>query len=245
MVFQVDKVIGHRGACGYAPENTLISMSKAHELGTKWVEFDVMLAGTGEPIIIHDLTLERTTNGSGEVANTDFKTLATLDCGSWFSQHYAGEKIPALGDILKHVSYFDMGINVEIKPSPGQEILTAVKTIEMLKEKWPKYCKMPLISSFSIPALNTVFNSKLPCKIGYIIDSWEEGWEAIINQFGCFSLHIDHHILTPERVKQIKELGLFVLAYTINDTDRARELFDWGVDSVFSDYPDIILSVVE
>jgi glycerophosphoryl diester phosphodiesterase len=105
LALQFDKVIGHRGACGYAPENTLSSMNKAFELGLKWVEFDVMLTKTGEPIIFHDFTLERTTNGFGKVAETELAAIRDLDCGSWFSEKSQAERIPTLKELLQPLQY--------------------------------------------------------------------------------------------------------------------------------------------
>lgn len=242
MHFQLAKVIGHRGACGYAPENTLISMSKAHELGVTWVEFDVMLAKSGEPIIFHDDTLERTTNGLGMVKDMDLQMLATLDCGSWFSKDYIGQKIPTLCDLLTHVASLNLAINVEIKPYPGDEWLTTHKTLEVLQSHWPSTSPIPLISSFSPMVLKAVRQSGFDYQLGYIIDEWDENIASILEEYHCISLHVDQNLLTPERVKKIKDLQRFVLAYTVNDIIRARELFSWGVDAVFTDYPDIILS---
>jgi glycerophosphoryl diester phosphodiesterase len=241
MTFQLAKVIGHRGASGYAPENTLASMTKAHELGAEWVEFDVMLASTGEPVIIHDYTLDRTTNGVGEVDKTDFQTLSSLDCGSWFSKNHTGLKIPLLSELLTHVAQLNLGINIEIKPSPGKEQLTAQTAIDFLESHWPKTCKIPLISSFSAEALQAVHQANIDCKLGFIIDEWESDWERVVDQLGCSSLHVDHKVLTAARVEEVKKRGQVLLAYTVNHDARAQELFSWGVDSIFSDYPDLIL----
>ncbi|MBA2655109.1 MAG: glycerophosphodiester phosphodiesterase [Gammaproteobacteria bacterium] len=244
MTFRLSKVIGHRGASGHAPENTRISMSKAHQLGAEWVEFDVMLARSGEPIIIHDETLGRTTNGTGEVADIDFETLACLDCGSWFGAEFSDQRIPTLQNLLDHIIPLNLAINIEIKPYPGYEEQTAIRTLEVLQSHWPKSSPEPLISSFSPLVLKKLFELSREYKLGYIIDSLEGNWEQVLRNYGCISLHIDHHLLTLEIVKRIKKVVPFVLAYTVNEPERAQQLFDWGVDSVFSDYPDRILKVI-
>jgi glycerophosphoryl diester phosphodiesterase len=240
MKFQLEKVIGHRGACGHAPENTLVSMSKAHELGIKWVEFDVKLAKCGELVIFHDSLLERTTNGMGSIANHDFLAIADLDCGSWFSQQYVGEKIPTFKQLLSHVASLNLGINVEIKPCEGKDLETALQTLDHLMSHWPVASQPPLISSFSKIALQAAANWHFP--LGYLINCWDSSaWEEVLDHCNCIALHVDQKILTPQRVAQVKKKGLLLLAYTVNDTARATELFSWGVDAVFSDFPDRIL----
>jgi glycerophosphoryl diester phosphodiesterase len=244
MRFELDKVIGHRGACGHAPENTLSSISKAHELGAKWVEFDVMLTGCGEPIVMHDYTLERTTNGFGAVPHVDYNFISSLDGGSWFSPYFRGEKVPTLKELLHHAASLDLGINIEIKPHYGKEQETTFQTLESLKSFWPKSCQTPLISSFSVEVLKILRSCSNEYYIGYLIDSWQKEWQKIIEDFNCTSLHVDHRMLTKERVKQVKTTGRYLLAFTVNDVLLARQLFDWGVDSIFTDFPDQMLEAL-
>jgi glycerophosphoryl diester phosphodiesterase len=243
MTLQLDRVIGHRGACGHAPENTIASMSKAHALGTKWVEFDVMLAGCGEPIIIHDGTLDRTTNGAGEVAKLNYQTISQLDCGSWFSEQYSGEQIPTLNQLLQHVANLNLAINVEIKPTLGFEHQTTEKTLQSLKSHWPITKNPLLLSSFSIEVLATLHRLYTNYPLGYVINTWDSHWEEMLDRYDCVSLHVDHAIITPGHVQKVKESGRFLLAYTVNDLARAKELFAWGVDSVFTDFPDRIMAI--
>ena len=147
---QPERVIGHRGACGYAPENTLASMAKAHALGVEWVEFDVMLAACGTPIVIHHETLHRTTNGKGNVAKIPYQHIALLDAGAWFGKEFAGQRIPTFSELLQYVSQLKLNVNVEIKPTAGKEIATAEAVINLLKQYWPCDISPPLVSSFSI-----------------------------------------------------------------------------------------------
>lgn len=238
MKLQLAKVIGHRGASGYAPENTLTAMTKAYQLGVKWVEFDVMLAGCGEPIIIHDESLERTTTGTGLVVNTRYDKISQLDCGSWFAAEYQGEKVPTFRNLLLHLSAHNLSMNVEIKPVPGYELETTQKTLESIKHHWPDMQNPPLISSFSIKVIELASTSPYP--LGYVIDSWDSPWEETLEKYNCVSLHVDQSILTAAWAKRVKDTGRYLLAYTVNSNERAQELYSWGVDSVFSDFPDLI-----
>lgn len=122
-------IIAHRGASKYTPENTFAAFRKAKELGINWVEFDVMLTADGEVVVIHDETLERTTNGTGAVIAQAYSYLRTLDAGSWFDPSFANEKIPTLREVIKLLNELDMFANIEIKAQSGNEETTAKKSI--------------------------------------------------------------------------------------------------------------------
>jgi len=107
------RVIGHRGACGHAPENTLASFRKAAELGVRWVEFDAALSSDGEIVLFHDDTLKRTTGRAGRLAETTWADLQGLDAGSWFSEDFAGEPIPTLRQAFQLLA--DLGLGAVIK----------------------------------------------------------------------------------------------------------------------------------
>lgn len=240
LIPELPKVIGHRGACGYAPENTLASVRKAYELGTKWIEFDVMLTGNSEAIIIHDTTLQRTTNGKGKVADTSCADISHLDAGSWFSSKFAGEKIPTFVEILNYANELDLGINVEIKPTPGYETETAETVIKILRKHWPKTAIPPLVSSFSTRCLEVARSLDANLALGYIIHSWPKQWLEIVQRLNCVSLHVDQRYLTPQKITEVKQQGLLLLAYTINEAELAKRLFELGINAVFSNYPDVI-----
>jgi glycerophosphoryl diester phosphodiesterase len=237
-------VIAHRGASGYAPENTLVAMRKASQLGAKWVEFDVMLADGIEPIVIHDFTLKRTTNGRGRVANTPYNKMAQLDAGSWFAPEFRNERIPTLIELLSCLVELNLHINMEIKPTPGQELATTRKALEVLERYWPCEKLPPLISSGSLLCLREARRLQPQLLLGVIADRWPLHWQTISEELACISWHFNHEILNPQRVAQIQKSGKLVLAYTVNQAARALELFRWGVAAVFTDYPDVILKAL-
>ena len=112
---QIPPIIGHRGAKANAPENTLVSIGKAHEEGATWVEFDVKLTSDSVPILIHDATLERTTSGQGEVCNRSLEDIRRLDAGRWFGPAFAGERVPTLAETLDFMAARSMGFNLNVK----------------------------------------------------------------------------------------------------------------------------------
>lgn len=234
-------VIAHRGASGYAPENTLAAFLKAKELGINWVEFDVMLASCGEPVVIHDETLERTTNDIGNVIDFPFKYIKTLDAGSWFNPRFAEARVPSLREAIEFLRVHGMAANIEIKAQDGLEEETVKKVLATVKKYWTDEMPKPLLSSFSLSSLEHLRFYSPNCLIGFLMHDWTDEWKEVCDRLNCVSVNVNEEILTEERVQQIKSTQRWLLSYTVNTTERAQELYSWGVDAVFSDYPDEIL----
>lgn len=235
------KVIGHRGACHYAPENTLASMYEAERRGVKWIEFDVALTKDQCPVILHDENLKRTTNGRGSVANMSLAEVEQLDAGSWFSSKFAGEKIPLFNEYLQAAKRLNLGINVEIKPTAGQDFATAYQVVQQLRRDWPDPHHHLLVSSFSVTALAAARALDQRYYFALLINKWFSGWQDAVVQLNCVSVNVNHRRLSPERVAEIKAMGRYVMAYTVDSPRLAKKLFSWGVDAVFSNVPDVIL----
>lgn len=233
-------VIAHRGACAYAPENTLASFNKAAQLGINWVEFDVMLASCGTPIVFHDETLTRTTNGEGIVDHFNYQYLRSLDAGSWFSPAFSGEHIPSLAEVMAFLKQSNISANVEIKPFAGKEMNTVVESLKIIEHYYPQPHPNILFSSFSIPALRYLRELSPQCAIGLLLHEWEKGWEDVSIALNCVSIHVNDEIITSSAAQKIKKMDKKLLVYTVNDLKRANELYQWGVDAVFSDMPDKI-----
>jgi glycerophosphoryl diester phosphodiesterase len=233
-------IIAHRGANNLAPENTLAAFAKVKQLGVNWIEFDVMLAACGEAVVIHDDTLERTTNGSGRVCDYPYSVLRTLDAGSWFAPEFSQEKIPTFKEVIELVKREKLYANVEIKSQPGQEEQAVKKILADIAQFWPQE-RPPLISSFSMLILKYVRQYAPDALLAILIDDWFSAWDELAEEYGCASLDINHQIVDAERVQAIKNTGKFVLCYTVNTPERARTLFSWGVDAVFTDNVDLIM----
>ncbi|OGT62654.1 MAG: hypothetical protein A3E85_00165 [Gammaproteobacteria bacterium RIFCSPHIGHO2_12_FULL_45_12] len=234
-------VIAHRGASAYAPENTLIAFTKAAQLGMHWVEFDVMQAACGEPVIFHDEELDRTTNGSGRVDAYPYAYLGTLDAGAWFQPVYAGERIPSLALMLDFLKTSKMCANIEIKPFPGHEESLVLRVVDEMAAYLATSTATVLFSSFSIETLRILRRNSPNSLIGLLIHEWRPDWEKLCESLSAVSLHVNHVLLTFKRAQEIKAAGKTLLCYTVNDPLRANELYSWGVDAVFSDVPDKIV----
>lgn len=243
---KIPKVIAHRGAKGYAPENTLAAIHTAADMGIEWVEIDVKLSKDGEAVIFHDEDLQRCTGTAGIVAGFDLKSLRELDAGSWFGDSFIGEKIPTLDEALDAILSRGLGVNLEIKPCPGREKETAEVMLDVATRIWPDDRPPPLVSSFQHVSLETALDMMPDWPRGALFESDPpENWRDFVEHLDAHTINIDGNKSTVEQIDAYIDTGKTVLAYTINDPEKARALFRLGVDGVFSDVPDIILDAIE
>ena len=239
MTIKLPKIIGHRGAKGYAPENTIESVQTAADMGVEWVEIDVKLTKDQIPIIFHDETLDRTTNGSGNVADMLYEDIRQLEAGSWFADSFAGIKIPTLEEMCEVLIDLNLGLNLEIKPCPGREKETAEVALDALSRIWDDHDRL-LISSFQHVSLETAMDMAGDWHRGLLMDEWQDNWKDLADYLDVSTVNINGNSCTREQVEEIIDMDYPVLAYTINDPIRGRELQSWGVDSFFTDVPDVL-----
>ncbi|NQV80170.1 MAG: glycerophosphoryl diester phosphodiesterase, partial [Alphaproteobacteria bacterium] len=227
-------VIGHRGAGGRAPENTLAAARMARALGARWIEIDAQLTADGIPVVIHDHTLERTTNGQGPVVAHTALQLAQLDAGGWFSPDYMGEPLPTLAVMLGLCRDLGLGLNIELKPGPGAEAATAQAVATLIYEA----DQALLVSSFSMIALAAFHDAAPDVPIGALYRSPPppDALRALV--LPAYSIHVASAAITPADVTYLNRGGWRVLVYTVNDVAEGRRLRDWGVTAIFTDYPD-------
>jgi glycerophosphoryl diester phosphodiesterase len=234
------RIIGHRGGGVLAPENTLAGFRTAAAMGIGGVEFDVMLSADKVPVLIHDETLERTTDGRGAVSATPYERIAGLDAGGWFSPQYRGERVPLFEDAGRLCIELGLWANVEIKPAQGFERETATIACEQIAKLWGGMRRRPLLSSFQPGCLEIARELAPDFERGYLTDRIEPGWHEAARRLGCVSVHCNQSFLTRGQAEEVKRAGCWLLCYTVNDTNLARRLFSWGVDAIFTDRLDLI-----
>lgn len=234
------RIIGHRGAAQSAPENTLAGFRAAAALGVAWVEFDVRLTRDGRCVLLHDDTLERTTSGRGPAAALSFAELRRLDAGSWFGAAFAGERVPGLEETLALLGELGLGAVIELKPAPGAEAATGRAAAELVAERWPASLPPPLLSSFTPAALAAARAAAPSLERALLVGAVPPDWRQRVEALQCRMLHADQRKLDRAAVEAVGAAGLPVFAYTVNEPERARELFSWGVSALFSDCPDRI-----
>lgn len=236
----VARVLGHRGAGLHAPENTLAAIRCAAQMGVQWVEFDVRMSLDGALVLMHDETLERTTNGHGSVDRTTLADLSALDAGSWYSAEYADEAIPTLSDAVALMAQLGVAANVEIKMSADDDRPVGAEVAALLGRDWPVAFPSPIISSFATPPLISAKDSAPQLPRMLIVDSLPGDWQAQIEALGCHHINVNHERLTQHAAQEVCAAGVSLLCFTVNDQARAHELFNWGAKAVFTDIPERI-----
>jgi glycerophosphoryl diester phosphodiesterase len=226
--------IAHRGASGTAPENTRAAAIRAHALGCRWIEVDVQLTADSIPVAIHDHTLERTTNGHGPVAAATAAQLSALDAGQWFAPTFAGEPIPTLARMVQTCRDLGLGLNIELKPTPGADVQTA-KAVAAVVES----TKQPvLVSSFSQAALGAFHASAPGIPLGALYRAVPRDVDLRRLTVPVHTIHTAARELTRADVERLTAAGFRVLSYVVNDADRGQQLSSWGVAAVFTDFPE-------
>lgn len=239
-VWPYPRIVAHRGGGSLAPENTLAAIDVGAKYGHTMIEFDAKLAQDGEIFLLHDDTLNRTSNGWGVAGELSWEKLHQLDAGGWYSAAFKGEKLPLLAEVAERCARHNMMANIEIKPTTGTDTETGSKVALAAKELWRDHPAPPLLSSFEFDALLAAKQAVPELPRGLLLDEWRDDWKKLTDQLECVSLHINHKELTEARVKALKDAGLHILVYTVNSPDRARTLLAWGVDCICTDKIDII-----
>lgn len=250
MTLKLPKVIGHRGAAAYAPENTLEGIHTAADMGVEWVELDVKLTKDDVPILFHDEMLERTTNGSGPIAELTYEELRQFEAGSWFGESFTGIKIPTLEEALDVLIERNLGLNLEIKPCPGREKETAEVALDILSQCWDDHTRL-LISSFQHVSLEVARDMAGDWARGLLLapeknaKGEDEGihpdWKDFADYLDVKTVNLGTSIATREIIEDVIDLDLHPLIFTVNDPVLARQYQGWGVDAMFSDEPDVII----
>jgi glycerophosphoryl diester phosphodiesterase len=221
---------GHRGACGHAPENTVLSVRKALELGADGVEVDVQFAD-GQLVVIHDDTLDRTTNGHGRLVKKSFAYLRSLDAGS-------GERIPTLAEIFDAVNRRAV-INVELKGAHTAAPVAALIAEYVNRRGW-SYDDF-LVSSFDHTRIREAKQCCPEIRIGALIMKTPRGLAKFAEVLGAWSLHASRRCVTPKLVADAHRRGLKVFVFTINEPGEIALMKTLGVDGVFSDFPERVV----
>lgn len=232
--------VAHRGAGKLAPENTLAAFRRGASFGYRMFEFDVKLSGDGRPVLLHDATLDRTTNGQGRADALTLGEIAMLDAGSWHSPAYAGEPVPTLAAIARYTRANGFFVNIEIKPVPGAEWRTGAAVALDAQALWAGSDVLPLLSSFSEESLEAARKAAPGLPRALLLDKLPPDWLERLRRLDCVALDANHRELTAEVIQAAHAAGFRVACYTVNDPARATELLSWGLDTLITDAVDLI-----
>lgn len=230
--------IAHRGAGKLAPENTLAAFRLGAHHGYRMFECDAKLSADGTVFLLHDATLERTTNGTGTAGEQSWAALSQLDAGSWHSRAYAGETVCTLKALSGWCRANGFLLNIEIKPTPGQERATGAEVAREAARLWSGAATPPLLTSFRPDALAAAQEAEPHLPRGLLLDSLWNGWENIARSLDCVALVCNHALWDTVLVEKARGMGLRQLSYTVNDEWAAQRLIDLGTDGIITDAVD-------
>jgi glycerophosphoryl diester phosphodiesterase len=230
--------IAHRGAGTLAPENTLAAFRKGAELGYRMFECDAKISSDGEVFLLHDANLERTTNGQGIAGHQTWQQLAQLDAGIWHSKEFRGEPLPT----LKQVSDFCLAngffLNIELKPTPGTELMTGQVVAKQAAQIWQHQVVPPLLSSFQLESLQGALKVAPHIPRGLLLQNMPNDWLESALKLHCSAVICQYALWTPDRVKAVHQAGMRCLSYTVNDDSVAQHLIKMNTDGLITDRVD-------
>lgn len=231
--------IAHRGAGQLAPENTLAAFQRGASYGYRMFECDARLSADGVVFLLHDDTLERTTNGQGIGGQLPWHQLAQLDAGSWHSRTFEGEPLPTLEALSRFCLTNDFLVNIEIKPTPGTETATGEAVARLAARLWANAAVPPLLTSFQPKALVAAQQAAPQLPRGLLVDTLWDGWLAQATTLGCVAVVAHHKLWDAAKMASVHANGMKCLSYTVNDPELARLLLTLGIDGIITDRVDL------
>jgi glycerophosphoryl diester phosphodiesterase len=239
-------ILAHRGGGTLAPENTLAGVRRGMRAGFRAIEYDVMLARDGVPVVMHDPFLGRTVPGSGHVYDYDAAELAAMDAGGWLAAAFEGEPVPLFVEFAQFCKAHGVWMNIELKPAPGYESETGRVVARVAAAMFAddiaagRLARAPLLSSFSQLALEAARDAAPQLPRACLMSELPPDWERRAREVGAVAIHVNHRHLTQRLALDVKAAGFGLFCYTVNDPARARELLGWGVDAFCTDRIDLI-----
>ncbi|HLW98839.1 MAG TPA: glycerophosphodiester phosphodiesterase family protein [Candidatus Acidoferrales bacterium] len=236
--------IAHRGASGHAPENTLAAFKMALEMGAQFIETDLQMTRDARIVAMHDATVNRTTNGRGQISKMSLAEMRGLDAGAWFlsddGRSFKGERVPILDEILNFSQKADVPFYLELKPSEtwGME-LSMAGALQKSGE-----ISRAVVISFDAGVLLAMRRASPMVMMGLLAERPTEQTVMKAVEIGARQLLPKADAITPELVATAKGQGLGVVAWTVNEPTEMRALMAMGVDGIITDYPDRLKAIL-
>lgn len=235
-------IIAHRGFSAVAPENTLAAFEAALLAGANALELDVRMTRDERLVVIHDATVDRTTNGSGYVKDLTLAELRRLDAGSWFSRKYAGERVPLLNEVLRLVAGKNVVLNIELKTQEVDYHGIERKLLHVL-QRWGLLSNT-IISSLNYLTLKRIRTINPRAKVGMLWTLPEVSW-VHARLLGAAAVHPHFLLVTRELVGQLHDSGLKVFPWTVDDPVIMARLVSWDVDGIITNRPDLLVRLLQ
>jgi glycerophosphoryl diester phosphodiesterase len=224
--------VGHRGASAYAPENTVAAFDEAIRLGARAVEFDLRLSCDGFPVILHDETVDRTTNGSGRVDQMERFDLLSLDAGSWMHPRFAGTRIATLDEALLAIGPYAQPV-IELKvPVPAELLLESLRKYDLEQDV--------LVLCFQELWLHPLRKASRELSLGLLGEAWNPEVPVRAKNLAAEVICLNVDVLGTTQVAACEAQGLEVWCYTANDVGMVAACAAMGVTGIITDRPDLI-----
>ena len=237
-VWPYPRWVAHRGAGKLAPENTLAAFKLGTSHGYRMFECDVKLSSDGVPFLLHDDTLDRTTNAKGIAGQQTWAALQQLDAGSWHSSPYASEPLPSLDTIAAYCIANGFDLNIEIKPTTGTDQKTGEVVAQHAARLWQNESRKPLLTSFKPDALQAALDTAPDLPRGLLLHELWTGWLETALMLDCVAIVCNYKLWDTSSVTQAKSAGFKILGYTVNDDVEAQRLLALGTDGIITDRVD-------
>lgn len=232
------EITAHRGASGLYPENTLIAIEAAIERGARYAEIDVQATADGVVVLLHDTTLDRTTDLTGAIQTVPYSKVQSGDAGSWFAPGFQGEPVPTLAQVMESVRG-KIRLNIEIKMN-GQQDNLPDNVVQLIDEhEFRNHC---IVTSFNRAAIRRVKTLQPAITTGYIFSELPED-DIIIGEHEILS--VNQQVVTPEFVARAHRANKTIHVWTVNDLGEVHRLIDLGVDNIITNYPRYLLQFIE
>ncbi len=230
--------VAHRGAGKLAPENTLAAFRLGAAHGYRAFECDVKLSADGLAFLLHDATLDRTSNGQGIASQQPWAALSQWDAGSWHSRAFAGEPLPTLAGVAAFIQANQFTLNIEIKPTPGDEEPTGRVVAEQAARLWTGLPVPPLLSSFRPEALAGAQAAAGHLPRALLLDSLWPGWDKVAASLGCVAIVTQHALMDADLLALARSRQWRAMVYTVNEPADAQRLLGLGIDGLITDAVD-------
>lgn len=235
--FVESKLLSHRGASAYRPENTLEAVQTAANMGATWIETDVQFTRDSQLVMIHDATLNRTTNGTGYVAHANLGYIKSLDAGSWMDSRYSDLTVPTLEEFINCIVEKGLNLQLELKELTGREKELAILVCDEIEKHWPFGASKLFFSGFSEKCMRHV-GERLPevpraLALKYVPKNPDE----LAEETGMHIMHVQDKFTDATALQTIAASNVEFGVATVNDSERAKVLLQAGVQQVLTDDP--------
>lgn len=236
---EIHKIIAHRGMSTLAPENTMAAFELMPRYGIDWLETDIAITNDEKLVIMHDNDVARTTNGVGKVTEMNFNEIENLSAGKWFDEQYQDEKIPTFDQVIDFINHNHINVNLEIKSITGKN--SKKLTESMVRQLADKIDKIDsrnrvIISSFYPEILLKLQRLRPDLEYACLFNQFTISlWRPIVKLLNSKIVHLANQNLSAKQIQKMKKMGFEINVWTVDRIDRANQLFNWGVDGIFTD----------